>query len=388
MRKLFLAGLCAAALVVLSSCSTLDKLNPFSGSPVKNKPAELVKLVPSIELRAAWQANIGGSEEYVFTPAVVGNSFYAAARDGSLARFDDGRQVWRVSVGQVVSGGVGSDGKVVVVGTPKGEVLAFDAASGKEIWRAHVSSEVLAAPALGDGLVAVRSGDARIFGFEAADGKRRWVYQRTTPALSLRSHAGLTLAGRSLLAGFPGGRLVSISTANGAALWESAVALPKGATELERVADVTSIPVVAGKEVCAVAYQGRAACFDLNNGNQLWTREITSSAGLDMDAKAIYVSDDKGAVQAFERSNGASLWKQDKLFMRGLTRPLALGGALSKYIAVADYQGVVHLLRTEDGSFAGRFNSDGSAVLADLQPSKDGFVIQTQKGGIYALSAK
>lgn len=388
MRKIFLAGLCAASLVVLNSCSTLDKLNPFSSTPVKNKPAELVKLVPSIELRAAWQASIGSGEEYVFTPAMVGNSLYAAARDGSLARFDDGRQVWRVSVGQVLSGGVGSDGKVVVVGTPKGEVLAFDAASGKEIWRAHVSSEVLAAPALGDGLVAVRSGDARIFGFEAADGKRRWVYQRTTPALSLRSHAGLTLAGRALLAGFPGGRLVSISTTNGAALWESAVALPKGATELERVADVTSIPVVAGKEVCAVAYQGRAACFDLNTGNQLWTREITSSAGLDMDAKAVYVSEDKGAVHAFERSNGASLWKQDKLFMRGLTRPLALGGALNKYVAVADYQGVVHLLRTEDGSFAGRFISDGSAVEADLQPSKDGFVMQTQKGGIYALSSK
>ena len=388
MRKLFLPGFFAALLVSLAGCSTLDKLNPFSDTAPKIKPAELVALTPSIELRATWQVSIGSSEEYVFTPAVVGNSAYVAARDGSLARFDDGRQMWRVSAGQVVSGGVGSDGKLVVVGTPKGEVLAFDAASGKEIWRTRVSSEVLAAPAVGDGLVAVRSGDARIFGFEAADGKRRWVYQRSTPALSLRSHAGMVLAGRALLAGFPGGRLVAISTANGAALWESAVALPKGATELERVADVTSNPVVAGREVCAVAYQGRAACFDLSNGNQLWTREITSSAGLDMDAKAVYVSDDKGAVQAFERSNGASLWKQDKLFMRGLSRPLALGGALSKYVAVADNQGAVHLLRSEDGSFAARFISDGTAVLADLQLSKDGFVIQTQKGGIYALSAK
>ena len=385
---MFLRCLFAAWLLCLSGCSTLDKLNPFSDSAPKIKPAELVALVPSVELRAAWQASVGSSEEYVFTPAVVGNSIYAAARDGTLARFDDGREVWRVSAGQVVSGGVGSDGKVVVVGTPKGEVLAFDAARGTAIWKVRVSSEVLAAPALGDGLVAVRSGDARIFGFEAADGKRRWVYQRSTPALSLRSHAGLTLSGRALLAGFPGGKLVAISTANGAALWEAAVALPKGATELERVADVTSVPVVAGREVCAVAFQGRAACFDLSNGNQLWTREITSSAGLDMDEKAVYVSDDKGAVQAFERSNGSSLWKQDKLFMRGLSRPLALGGALNKYVAVADNQGVVHLLRSDDGSFAARFISDGTAVLADLQLSKSGFVMQTQKGGIYALSAK
>lgn len=386
MRKSFVH--LAASVVFLSGCSTLDKINPFSSTPAKVKPAELVKIVPTVELRASWQSSIGDSEEYVFTPAVVGNSLYVAARAGSLARFDDGHQVWRMSSNQVLSGGVGSDGKLVVVGTPKGEVLAFDAATGKEMWKTRVSSEVLAAPAVGDGLVAVRSGDSRIYAFEVVDGKRRWVYQRTTPALSLRSHAGVALAGRNLFAGFPGGRLVAISAANGAALWESAVALPKGATELERIADVTSMPVVSGREVCAVAYQGRVACFDLTNGNQLWAREITSSAGLDVDAKAVYVSDDKGAVQAFERSNGASLWKQDKLFMRGLSRPLALGGALGKYVAVGDNQGVVHLLRSDDGSFAGRFTSDGSAVSADPQPIKDGLVIQTRKGGIYTLSAK
>jgi outer membrane protein assembly factor BamB len=54
------------------------------------------------------------------------------ARDGTVARFDGGRQVWRISAGQPLSGGVGSDGKLVVVGTPKGEVLAFEAAAGRE----------------------------------------------------------------------------------------------------------------------------------------------------------------------------------------------------------------------------------------------------------------
>ncbi|MCX8018301.1 MAG: PQQ-binding-like beta-propeller repeat protein, partial [Rhodocyclaceae bacterium] len=54
-------------------------------------------------------------------------------------------------------------------------------------WQARVSSEVLAAPAVAGDLVAVRSIDARIFGLDAADGKRRWVYQRSTPALALRS---------------------------------------------------------------------------------------------------------------------------------------------------------------------------------------------------------
>lgn len=388
MRIQFRPSLLVVLAVLMCSCSTVDKLNPFSTSPAKIKAAELVKIAPTAELQSVWRAKIGDSGEYVFTPAVVGSNIFVVARDGSLARIEGGREVWRVSAGQVVSGGVGSDGKLVVIGTPKGEVLAFDAATGKAVWKTRVSSEVLAAPVVGDGLVAVRSGDSRIVGFEAADGKRRWAYQRSTPALALRNHAGMVLAGRTLLAGFPGGKLVALSSVNGAALWESTVAMPKGATELERVADVASLPVIGGREVCAVAYQGRVACFDISNGNLLWSRETSSSAGLDMDTKTVYVSDEKGAVLAFDRSNGSSLWKQDKLLMRGLSRPLAVGGEPSKYLVVADRQGVVHLLRSEDGSFAARFTSDGSGVAADPQLSKEGLVVQTLNGGIYALSVK
>jgi outer membrane protein assembly factor BamB len=114
----------------------------------------------------------------------------------------------------------------------------------------------------------------------------------------------------------------------------------------------------------------------------LWTRDVSSSAGMDMDQKQVYVSDDKGTVYAFDRQSGASLWKQDKLSNRGLTRPMVLGN----HVAVADFQGFVHLLRTEDGAFAARQATDGSAVLGEMQRLAAGFVVQTRNGGLYALS--
>jgi len=370
--------------LLLGACSTVEKLNPFSSSTPKVKPAELAAIQTTAELRSVWQANVGSAGEFTFSPVVVGDSVYAAARDGAVARFDGGRQVWRIAAGQPISGGVGSDGKLVVVGTPKGEVLAFDAATGRETWKARVSSEVLAAPVVGDGLAIVRSGDSRIFGLDAADGKRRWVFQRSTPTLSLRSNVGVVLAGRHTLAGFPGGKLVAIANNNGAAVWEATVALPKGSTELERVADVTSSPVVSGSTVCAAAYQGRVACFDSNSGNTLWSRDMSSSAGLDIDSRYVYIADDKGAVHALDRNSGASVWKQDKLSNRGLARPLALG----LQVAVADYQGVVHLLRAEDGAFAARATTDGSAVRAELIRFGAGVMVQTVNGGLYALEAR
>jgi outer membrane protein assembly factor BamB len=229
-KKMPLHWLAVLSALLLGGCSTVEKLNPFASSAPKVKPTELVAIQSTAELKSLWQANIGNAGEFTFSPAVVGSSVYAAARDGAVARFDDGRQVWRIAAGQQISGGVGSDGKLVVVGTLKGEVLAFDAATGREVWKSRVSSEVLAAPAVADGLAIVRSGDSRIFGFDATDGKRRWVYQRSTPTLSLRSNVGVVSAGKVTLAGFPGGKLVAIANNNGAAVWEVTVALPKGAT--------------------------------------------------------------------------------------------------------------------------------------------------------------
>ena len=376
-----------AAAFALGACSTISetagKLNPFSSTP-KVKAAELAPIQATADIRVQWQASLGAAGDFVFTPAVVGDTVYAASRDGSLARFDGGRQVWRVAAGQTLSGGVGADGKLVAVGTPKGEVLTFDAATGNAGWKARVSSEVLAAPAVADGLVVVRSGDSRLYGFEAADGKRRWVYQRSTPALSLRSSVGVLLAEQVAVAGFPGGKLVAVNTKNGAPIWEVTVALPKGATELERVADITSLPVVDGRLICAAAFQGRVACFDISSGNALWGRDISSSAGIDLDRRHLYITDDKGTVYAFDRETGASVWKQDKLSMRNVTRPLALG----RYIAVGDLQGYVHLLNRDDGAFAARIATDGSAIQADPQALEHGLVVQTRNGGVFALTGE
>jgi outer membrane protein assembly factor BamB len=376
------AAALACAVLFLAGCSTLDRINPFSGSP-KAKMTALSPIQASAEVQTLWRGQVGKSGDYTFVPAVAGDSVFAAGSDGTVARFDGGREDWRIQAAKTLSGGVGADDKLVVVGTVKGEVLAFDVA-GKPLWQSRVSSEVLAPPVIAPGMVIVRSGDSRIHALDIADGKRRWVYQRSTPALSLRSAAGVVVYRNVVLAGFPGGKLVAIDTGNGAAVWEATVALPRGATELERVADIVSVPVVSGSTVCAVAYQGRVGCFDVASGSQMWTRDLSSSVGLDADDRNVYVTDDKGAVHALELASGASVWKQDKLLNRGVSRPVASGG----FVIVGDGAGVVHALKREDGAFAARLTTDGSAVDAEPRRLANGAVVQTGAGGVYALGVK
>jgi outer membrane protein assembly factor BamB len=260
-------------------------------------------------------------------------------------------------------------------------VVAFDAGSGKVRWRARVSSEVLAPPEVGAGLVLVRSLDNRIFAFGAGDGKRRWVYQRAVAALILHTPSGVAISGDTAYAGFPGGKLVAIALSNGGPRWEATVSVPKGSTELERVTDVVGRPALQGREVCAVAYQGRVGCFEAGTGRQLWARELSSATGVSLDARYAYVSDDKGAVHTLDRSNGQSIWKQDKLSYRQLTLPLPEGQA----IAIGDFEGFVHFLSRESGAFVSRYDTRGGAVRAVPIALPAGLLVQTEDGSLHAL---
>jgi len=134
--------------------------------------------------------------------------------------------------------------------------------------------------------------------------------------------------------------------------------------------------------VCAATYQGRVACFEADSGKLIWARDMSSVTGVSVDARYAFVSDDRGTVYAFDRSNGASVWKQDKLSYRQLSLPRAIG----PMVAVGDFDGEVHFLARETGNFVARYSAGGGAVRAAPQLLQDGLLVQTVGGGLYALS--
>lgn len=373
------------ALAPISGCDTVSRTyNNWFGSPTpSSKPTELTAFKPLVNITLAWQGVVGPADKTVLFPLVSGNTVWTAAANGQIAGFNagNGASVARFSAGQPISAGVGANATVVVVGSQRGELMAFDRA-GKSLWKVQVPGELLAPPVIENDLVIARVGDGAIHGYDLASGKRRWTFQRSAPALSVRSNAGIVVSRGSVYAGFPGGRLVAMTAVGGSVLWDSVVALPKGATELERVADVTSPPVVDDGRACAAAYQGRVVCFDATRGAAIWARDISSFSGLGGDFRNIYVTDDKGAVIALDKTTGGSLWKQDRLAGRAVTRPLAFG----RYVIVGDYQGIVHLLARDDGAFVGRMATDGSAIAAaPVALDLASFVVQTRNGGVFAL---
>jgi outer membrane protein assembly factor BamB len=393
-------ALASTAIAVLAGCSTtmqtpslssLTSWIPSIPTPSlawltggSKKPGPLPPVKTSATPKILWQASVGKAVPGL-SPAVTTSAVYAAATDGSLARIDpaNGRIVWKVSTGKHLSAGPGADNSLVVVATDKGDVLAYDA-DGKPRWTAKVSSQVDAPPIVGDNVAVVISSDGRIYGLDGADGRTKWVDQRTNPPLVVRNSAGGIVSRGGVFIGTAGGRLIALDIDTGTIGWDSAVATPKGSTELERIADITSLPYISEREICAVAYQGRLACFDILRGTLIWSRDVSSIGGLTGDRRNLYVTDDKGAVQALDAANGASLWKQDALAGRHIGGPQLVG----IYVGVVDIDGYLHLLSRIDGAYVGRIASDGKNPTTQPAMLAEGAAWQSEGGNVIAVTAQ
>ena len=115
---------------------------------------------------------------------------------------------------------------------------------------------------------------------------------------------------------------------------------------------------------------------------QVWSRELSSLTGVSLDARYAYVSDDRGAVHALDRTNGRSVWKQDRLSLRQLSVPLAAGNA----VLVGDFEGYIHFLARDTGAFVSRFATSGGAVRAAPLALPAGTLVQTRNGNLFALT--
>jgi outer membrane protein assembly factor BamB len=389
--KTLLSIFVLSSLLLLSACSTITEMksdlsDKIFGRESAEAPEPLAEIKQTVMTKVLWQAKIGAAEDSEFTPVVEAGYAYAASAAGELLKLDasNGSQAWRVNIGQKITGGVGVGGSLVMVGTQGGLVYAYDI-SGKLQWKAKLSSEVLSAPKYFDGLVIVRTGDSRIFGINANDGSRKWVYERTTPALTLRSSAGVVVDGGVVYAGFAGGKLAAIRADNGKMLWEASVAQPKGVTEIERIADITSLPVVDGPLIYAVAYQGKIAAVDRASGRVVWNRDISSLSGLSTEDARIFVSHAIGSVYALDYSTGKTFWRQAALKNRNLTAPLPMGSL----VAVGDLEGYVHFLSREDGAISSRIKTNNGAVMPQMaQINSNTLLAQTRDGGIFAIQVK
>lgn len=370
--------------LAISGCSWIG--GPWAETDNAIPPAPLSSIDNPLPVQRIWSMDLGAGQRGGFVqlePATDGRRVYAVSHRGRVVAADarTGEVAWQVDTGLTASAGVGvGDGLVLVAGN-RGEVVALRADAGEESWRRQMSSEVLAPPVSAAGVTVVRSIDGRFTGLDARSGEPLWSYSYTMPVLTVRGSSRPLVGQGLVLSGLENGRVLALDLASGAALFERALATPRGRTDLERMVDLDSTPRVVGNMLYITGYRGNVSALDLSDGNVRWARNISSHAGLDADTARVYVSDDDSRVLALDAVTGATMWQQDALIGRRLTAPAVVG----RYLVVGDLEGYVHWLDATSGRVVGRVRADDQAVLAAPRVVDGTVFVQGQGGRLTAL---
>ena len=362
----------------------------FSGDDNSIPPTELEDFTESAQVSTLWNKNVGvGVDEVMvnLTPLITDNEIFTVDREGEVTALDltTGSIKWQVELDMLITGGIGGGEGLLIVGNTVGEIIVLNAHDGSIKWQKQMSSVMLSAPLIIDGTLLVRTGDGSIFALGTESGEQLWVYDRGVPVLTLRGNSSSLLGGRELIfTGFDSGKITAVVVKDGRLFWEISAAIPAGRTDLERLVDIDGGMILMGRILYAVTYQGKLVAINAMEGKLVWSKDMSSYAGIAADERQVYVTDSDSNVWAVDRFSGSKLWKQDKLAYRKLTAPVSVG----EYLLVGDYDGYIHILSQLDGSIVGRDRVDSDGFFVQPQISADVIYIYGNGGQLSALRVK
>jgi outer membrane protein assembly factor BamB len=344
----------------------------------KPKPQPLEPLTPKIGGSPAWNQRID-SVQFPLAIAVNRGTFTVAGSDGTVVALDveTGKQIWRGSAGSKLSAGVGSDGRFAAVVTREGELVVFD--QGQIKWRKTLGSRVSTSPLVAGERVFVQGVDRAVQAFDAIDGRKLWTLQRTGDPLTL-SQSGVLSAFKDTLVVGQGPRLAGVDPLRGTIRWDAAIGSPRGANEIERLADLVGPAARVGDLVCARSFQAAVGCVDAERGTSRWSKNVGGTDAVAADSEFVFAADASDRITAW-KANGDVAWTNDKLLYRGLSAPLSVG----KTVVFGDADGTLHFFARDTGEALLRLPTDGSAIVAQPVVSGTTMLAVTRNGGLFAF---
>jgi outer membrane protein assembly factor BamB len=394
--------------LLLSGCTTVS--NWFADDE-EIKIRTLPELEMAFETQILWDTDVGdGIDDYFsrLSPAVGYDKIFAADREGLIVALspETGKILWELDIstrstrssitnmygllaGRVsakISGGITLAYERLFIGTENGEVLAINQQDGSIHWRTSVSSEVLAAPATDSGVVIVNTVAGTLIGLDAETGEIKWQNESDVPPLTLRGVSAPAAANGGAIVGLATGRLMVSIIDTGLTAWEQVIAKPSGATELERIVDVDSKPLVFGGTIFTISYGGALSAVELRTGKVIWSREYSSYRNVSIFGNRLFVTDNNSNMYAIDRRNGVELWSSGELRGRNLTEATPIG----EYIVVGDKFGFLHWFTQDEGKYVSRIEVGGDdedeGIYAAPVYQDSLLVVQTRDGTINRIS--
>jgi outer membrane protein assembly factor BamB len=377
MRPLMTSALTVALLTSLTLSTGCSR----GLKPEVHKPSKLPQLTAPVQsLSDVWHERIGGGDRKDPLRLQLASNQHiiiAANRDGDVTAWSVGsnKALWTRKLKRPVSAGVSLQDDMAVVGTETGQLIALNSKTGETLWQRQLTASVLAPALIAADRVVVLANDGTVTGTDRVTGQPVWSFDVPVPAISVRGSASpLLFDDNRVIVSSAGGRIYSLDLQSGVPQWEGRVAINQGRSDVQRLIDIDGTPLISGRQLYVVSYQGQLKAVDLDSQRVRWSMDTSSLRSPATGIGNIYVSTADGHIDAYDEQDGKVVWTQKKLAYRDLSNPVVLG----RYLIVGDADGYLHLIEQTEGKIVGRVRTRGA--VRSLRVVDDRLLVDSSTG--------
>ena len=289
-------------------------------------------------------------------------------------------KLWQYEHNNKILSGLSTNDNSIFFVDANGFLISIDH-NGKLAWKSFVG-EVLSPPLSLRDFVYIKSTDNKILSLNIIDGSIRWSYNLPSSPLTIRSWGKINHKKDLLFIGAPSGKVVCLDRIGGSLVWETTYSQPKGASELERSNDTTSMPVYDETFIYVVSSNGNIAALSLLDGGIIWSRPLSSFNGLALSQELILVTHNSGSIYALSKSNEI-LWRNSDLQGRDISLPFIY----NNFVIVSDFAGFIHVLDLVDGKILARLKVADSLLIEPIVSNdKTNLFLISVDGEIFKIS--
>lgn len=209
---------------------------------------------------------------------------------------------------QATTGGLGTDGSRVYVGTAWGDLVALDADNGAKLWEKKLAEPTRGAPTIANGRIYLVSQNNTVRALSASDGSEVWSFRGVPEMGNLLSSNNPAVAGGVVVVPFTSGEMVALDEKSGQPIWNDNLTRASRAFAVSGFSTIAASPVISDGVVYTTGVGSRTVAVQVKTGMRLWDIAFGSAHTPIVSGNAVFLVDLDDNLTAVDRKTGDVLW--------------------------------------------------------------------------------
>lgn len=377
--------LSAVALCIAGCNSNKDLFAPVESPEIEN----------AFEVDTVWSTSTQGVDKFYsqLVPCIYGDKLYIAGREGKVYSINakNGDHVWTTDLSDEeenltkrstrLNGGMTASAQYVAVGSENGYIYVLNKNDGSIYIKHYIGAEVLTAPCFNASGTKLFVLDAigRLTSLDLVSKTSSWVSGDSSERLHLRAQSKPVAVGDELvIVGTPSGKVMMISQSDGYVLNQVSVGQNTGSSDLDRISDVSSTPLLLGNYMYSTAFNAGFVKYSFDKSIVEGRLSYHSSKDIAYDDNFFVITGENGHVYCIRRSDNVEIWENSDLGYRNVTAPVIYGD----FAVVGDLEGYIYFISLQNGHIYTKISVSSDPIYVAPLVAGNCLVVYSSSGSV------